>query len=134
MGFHAKEDVTHMPTIKRSLLVFAAVVLVIGAMPAFAQEPSTAQGQLLRVDSNAKTISIRTAQGTEMLFSYNDDTKVTGAGNSVAGLATMSGTELTIHFMKRQQENVATQIEVLKKPDTPARPNEQTRPEEQRRP
>jgi hypothetical protein len=124
MGFHAKEDMTHMPTIKRSLLVFAAVLLVLGAMPALAQEPTVAQGQLVRVDANAKTIAIRTAQGADMLFSYNEQTKVSGAGDSVAGLATMTGTELTIHFTKRQQENVATQIEVAKKPDTQARPDE----------
>ena len=104
-----------MRTTRRALLVLAAVVLMMGVMPVLAQEPSVAQGQLVKVDSNAKTIAIRTPQGTQMQFSYTDDTKVTGADESIAGLATMAGADLTVHFTKTQQENVATQIEVRKK-------------------
>ena len=105
-----------MRTTKRALLVIAAVVLMVGVVPALAQEPSIAQGQLLKVDANAKTVAIRTVEGTQMQFSYTDDTKVTGAGESVAGLATMAGTDVTVHFIKKQQDSVATQIEVRKKP------------------
>jgi YD repeat-containing protein len=104
-----------MRTTRRALFVLAAVVLLVGVMPALAQEPSIAQGQLVRVDANAKTIAIRTPQGTQMQFSYTDDTKVTGADESVAGLATMAGADLTVHYTKKQQDNVATQIEVRKK-------------------
>ena len=99
---------------KRALLVLAAVLVMVGVMPALAQEPSIAQGQLLKVDANAKTIEIRTAQG-EMQFSYTDDTKVTGANEKVAGLATMAGTNVTVHYTVKQQDKVATQIEVQKK-------------------
>jgi hypothetical protein len=104
-----------MRTSRRAFLALAAVVLMVGVMPALAQEPSIAQGQLVKVDANAKTIAIRTAQGTQMQFSYTDDTKVTGADESVAGLATMAGADLTIHYTKKQLDNVATQIEVRKK-------------------
>jgi hypothetical protein len=104
-----------MRTTTRALLVLVAVLLMVGVMPALAQEPSMAQGQLLKVDANAKTFSIRTAQDTPMQFSYTDDTKVVGADDSIAGLATMSGQDVTVHFIKKQQENVATQIEVQKK-------------------
>ena len=104
-----------MRTTRRALLVLAAVALMVGVMPVLAQEPSVAQGQLVRVDANAKTIAIRTPQGTQMQFSYTDDTKVTGADESVAGLATMAGADLTVHYTKKQQDNVATQIEVRKK-------------------
>ena len=104
-----------MRTTRRALLVLAAVVLMVGVMPALAQEPSVAQGQLVKVDANAKTIAIRTAQGNQMQFSYTEDTKVTGADESVAGLATMAGADLTVQYTKKQQDNVATQIEVRKK-------------------
>ena len=104
-----------MRTTRRAFLVIAAVVLMVGVMPALAQEPSVAQGQLVKVDANAKTIAIRTAQGAQMQFGYTDDTKVTGADESVAGLATMAGADVTIHFTKKGQDNVATQIEVRKK-------------------
>jgi YD repeat-containing protein len=104
-----------MQSTKRTLLILAAVLLMVGSVTALAQESSIAQGQLVKVDANAKTIAIRTPQGTQMQFSYTDDTKVTGADESVAGLATMAGADLTVHYTKKQQDNVATQIEVRKK-------------------
>jgi hypothetical protein len=104
-----------MRTVKRTLLVLAAVLLMVGAVPALGQEPAIAQGQLVRVDANAKTIAIRTAEGAPMQFSYTADTKVTGVEEGVAGLATMAGTDVTIRYVKKEQDNVATQIEVKKK-------------------
>jgi hypothetical protein len=106
----AKEK--YMTTMKRTLVALAAVVLLVGAMPLLAQEPSTAQGQLMKVDATAKTIAIRTAQGATMQFSYNDDTRVVGADQGVAGLATRAGANLSVQFVKNGQDNVATQIEV----------------------
>jgi hypothetical protein len=104
-----------MRTVTRTVLVLAAVLLIVGAMPTRAQEPSIAQGQLMRVDANARMIAIRTSEGSQMRFSYTDDTKVIGADEGVSGLATMAGTDVTIHYFKNQTENVATQIEVLRK-------------------
>ena len=111
-----------MRTSKRTLLVLAAVLLMVGVVPALAQdsrapapEPSIAQAQLLKVDATAKTIAIRSAQGAPMQFSYTADTKVVGADQGVAGLATMSGADVTVEFVKKGQENVATQIEVHQK-------------------
>jgi hypothetical protein len=108
---------------KRALIVLAAVLLV--AVPILAQEAgggraqqpaaSVASGELVKIDTSAKTIAIKTASEPNMLFSYSDDTKVTGAGKDVAGLATMTGTMVTIHFTKRGQTNVATEIEVQAK-------------------
>lgn len=109
-----------MAVMRYALVVLAAVLLVTGTT--LAQEPanpreaaSIAQGELVKVDTNAKTIVIRTAPGPQMVFSYTDQTRVAGADQGVAGLATMTGTPLTIHFTKKDQANVATQIEVQKK-------------------
>jgi hypothetical protein len=108
-----------MRTGKRTLFVLAAVLLMVGVMPALAQEPraepSKAQGQLLKVDATAKTIAIRSAQGAQMQFSYTEDTKVVGADQGVAGLATMSGADVTVEFVKKGQDNIATEIEVHQK-------------------
>jgi len=71
-------------------------------------------GELVRVDTTAKTISVRPEKGDAMVFTYNDATKVTGAGD-VAGLATMAGSNVTVHFAKQGQTNLASQIEVQKK-------------------
>ena len=84
-----------MRTAKRTLPILAAVLLMVGVMSALAQEPrpqepSIAQGQLLKVDATARTIAIRSATGTQMQFSYTEDTKVVGADQGVAGLATIT--------------------------------------------
>ena len=86
--------------------------------PAPAQAPApkaeVAMGELVRVDTTAKTISVRPAKGDPLVFTYNDATKVSGAGD-VAGLATMSGSQVTVHYAKQGQSNLASQIEVQKK-------------------
>jgi hypothetical protein len=104
-----------MRTLKPALfVVLATVLLMVGGIAAVTQEPSIAEGQLLRVDGNAKTLMIRTADGTQMQFMYTDETTVTGAGDSISGLATMTGAAVTVAYTKKQQDNIATQIEVKK--------------------
>jgi hypothetical protein len=105
----------------KALIVVAAIALVVSVTPTLAQQPdvpqsNTAQGQLVRVDSKAKTITIRTPSDEQMVFTYSDSTKVTGAGDTVAGLATLEGTDVVVTYTKRGQENIAAQIDVQKKP------------------
>lgn len=78
-----------------------------------------AQGELLDVDTTAKTIEIKTAAGGEMTFKYNDSTQVSGAREGVAGLATFTGRQVTIHFMSEGTNNTATRIEVKADADKP---------------
>jgi len=74
-------------------------------------QTQTAQGELLDVDNKASTVRIRTETG-EMSFRYTDATKVTGAQKGVAGLATMTGSDVVVMFQKDGQMNVATSIDV----------------------
>jgi len=111
----------------RALLAFTAAAFVSGAMPLRAQEPrnppaqaqaqeaKTAQGQLMRVDTEARTLSIQAAQGSPLVFRYTPDTKVIGADKGVAGLATMSGASVTVQYVLQDKDNVATQIEIRAK-------------------
>jgi hypothetical protein len=78
--------------------------------PAQAQT-QTAQGELLDVDGKANTLTIKTETG-EMTFRYNDQTKVTGAQKGVSGLATMTGSQVTLMFRKEGQINLVTSIDV----------------------
>jgi len=102
-----------------------------------------ASGQLIRVDTKAKTFTIKVADMSRPSvsspsdpsrpsnppanpvsagasssaampaeFTYNDTTKVTGSDKTVEGLATMSGTEVTVHYVKQADKNVATEIEI----------------------
>ena len=115
----------------RALLAFTAAAFVAGAMPLRAQEPrnppaqppaqaqaqeaKTAQGQLMRVDTEARTLSIQGAQGSPLVFRYTPATKVIGADKGVAGLATMSGAAVTVQYVVQDKDNVATQIEIQAK-------------------
>jgi len=80
-----------------------------------APEPAPVVGELTRVNPDAKTIMIKPANGVELTFKYTDATAVTGAEKSVAGLATMSGAQVTVTYKVEGTSNVATRIEVRSK-------------------
>ena len=84
---------------------------VIQAAPPAQAQIQTAQGELLDVDGKASTLTIKTQSG-EMTFRFNEETKVTGAQKGVSGLATMTGSQVTVQFRKDGQINVATSIDV----------------------
>ena len=66
-----------------------------------AQAPETPQifeGELLKVDATAQTLSIKSPEGQEMEFRYNDQTLISGAEGRVEGLATKSGTAVSVYF------------------------------------
>jgi hypothetical protein len=75
------------------------------------EQMQAAQGELLDVDGKANTFTIKTQTG-EMTFRYNDQTKVTGAQKGVAGLATMTGSQVIVMYRKNGQINLATSIDV----------------------
>ena len=75
-------------------------------------EEQTARGELASIDATAKMLSIKPVAGAEQKFQYNDSTKVTGARGGVAGLATQSGKQVTVHFKNEGANRVATEIDV----------------------
>jgi len=75
-------------------------------------EEQTARGELSDIDATAKMLTITPTAGAEQKFQYNDSTKVTGARGGVAGLATQSGKQVTVHFKNEGANRVATEIEV----------------------
>jgi hypothetical protein len=102
-GFHAQQP--------EPLRLTAPAPHVIQAEPPAQAQTQTAQGELLDVDGKANTLTIKT-QSNEMTFRYNDATKVTGAQKGVAGLATMTGSQVTVQFRKEGPLNIATMIDV----------------------
>jgi hypothetical protein len=78
------------------------------------QKPAAqiARGELTDVDAKAKMLTIKAAEGAEQKFQYNDATKVTGDRAGVAGLATLSGKQVVVHFTSQGANRVATEIEV----------------------
>lgn len=73
----------------------------------------TARGELISVDAAKRTLTI-SVEKKDQVFQYNDETKVTGAQGGVAGLATMSGRQVTVQFMTKGADRIATAIEVAK--------------------
>jgi hypothetical protein len=86
--------------------------------PPAQQNPPTAektyQGQLGKVDATAKEITLKGSDNKEMIFTYNDQTKMTGIDNGAQGLAGKAGSNLKVTYRENRGTNLATQIEVQK--------------------
>lgn len=72
----------------------------------------TAKGELLKVDAEKMTLSIKAADGAEMEFAYNSRTEITGAQKGVQGLATAAGSKVTVSFTATGETKTATKVEV----------------------
>src|SRR5579871_3584962 len=75
-------------------------------------EPASITGELTRVMPDQKAFTVKSTSGAEMLFRYNDQTIVAGAENNFAGLATSSGSEVTVSYKNYSEGNMETRIEV----------------------
>jgi hypothetical protein len=75
-------------------------------------ESMVATGELLRVDTSAKMIEVRTGPNTVKVFQYTDDTEVKGADRAPRGFATMAGSKITVRYAHHGETDVATEIEV----------------------
>lgn len=84
------------------------------AQPAPAEaedETSSATGELMSVDADKQMLTIKAVDGSEWTFRYTEDTEVDAAQDGVAGLATKSGTLVTVHFISEGEVKTATRIE-----------------------
>jgi hypothetical protein len=113
----------------RIAAIALSVVALAGAPALLAQQPpqqperpAAAQpsgpsltGDLIKVDSTAKTITVKAADGAETVFAYNDATTVTGA-KDVAGLATMTNQRVTVNFNENAQTKAKTATKITVQP------------------
>ncbi len=79
-----------------------------------AQAEKPFQGTLIKVDTDAKTLTAKDASNKEMVFHYTEKTEVVGSENSIQGLAAKSGTKLNITYSVEKGSNNATRIEMEK--------------------
>jgi hypothetical protein len=78
----------------------------------------TFEGQLVKVDTTAKTISVKGTddrQPKEMSFSYDDSTQVIGGDKTVQGLTGKTGSDLKITYREDRGTNQVTKIEMVDK-------------------
>jgi hypothetical protein len=78
-----------------------------------AQAERVFEGQLVKVDVDAKSITVKGA--TEMTFDYTDATQIAGADGKIQGLASRAGAPLKVTYRAAQGKNTAMKIEVLEK-------------------
>ena len=105
------------------LLLALAIVAVAAATPVLTaasvtQDQSSKEkmirGELVKVDTEHMTLTIKDPSGTEIEFQYNTDTKVEGSTNGVQGLSTQTGTHLAVHYVEQTDQKLATRIEITK--------------------
>jgi len=109
-----------MRNVSRLLLLLVVVAVVSQTFvaqgvrpPAQAAQQQAFQGILVKVDSDAKTLTARGADNKDMVFHYTDKTEVIGSEN-VQGLAGKSGTKLNITYSVEKGANTAMKIEMLR--------------------
>lgn len=78
---------------------------------------SSLKGELVKVDTTAKMLTIKATDGKTQTVAYNESTKVTGAQTGIAGLANQPSTKVTVKFTGMGAARVASEIVVEK--DTP---------------
>ena len=71
-------------------------------------------GQLVKVDAQAKWISVKGPGDKEMQFDYTDATQVVGEKN-VQGLAGKTGADLRVTYRDAGGKLTATKIETIEK-------------------
>ena len=74
-------------------------------------QAQTATGQLAKVDTNAKEITIKTGE-KEMVITWNDQTQITGVDGGAQGLSGKTGATLRVTYQSRGGANLASRIEV----------------------
>lgn len=106
------------------LVLSASLALCLAAeSPARAQQPSeqgraqqaqveVVEGELLEVDPDTRTISVRAPGGGELQFTYTNETVITGADEQTQGIATIEGAHVRVYFTRSDEAYTATRVVV----------------------
>jgi hypothetical protein len=78
-----------------------------------AKAPQTIAGDLTDVDTTAKTLTVKSADGSEVTFKYTEATEISGAKGGAAGLATMKDAKVTVHFTEDSKDHGKTATRVI---------------------
>lgn len=97
-----------------SIFVLMATPFILGTTEKKQQAEAQlqAQGELLRVDPDSSTLTIKSESGQEIEFSYNESTAVMGADQDAAGLATVTGSNVKIEYRVENDQKIALKIHV----------------------
>jgi hypothetical protein len=102
-------------------LLALTLAAMAGAAPINQDQASTqsaakmARGELVKVDTDSQTFTIKQDNGEQAQFQYTADTKVEGSQTSMQGLATDTGSTVSVWYTESGASKIATRIEVTKK-------------------
>ena len=112
-----------MRIILAAVLVVSSAAIAVSAQQS-SREPQqkqdvvqmlTVTGELVDVNTDANVIRVRKQDNSEMNFSYSPETEIVGADKAVSGLATLKGSEVTVHYTLHGKTNAAAKIEITPK-------------------
>lgn len=110
--------ITHLASfaLAASLLAGASsTALAQQAAPGKAEDQAKAQtvsGELMKVDSEKKTIAVKLADGAEWTFNYTATTEISGDKKGEQGLATSEGSKVVVHYTSADGKKTATKVEI----------------------
>jgi hypothetical protein len=74
---------------------------------------SPVAGEVVSIDATGKKITIKPLTGAELVFTYTDETEISGAQKDAAGLATVEQARVTVHFSEDAESKVKTAIRIV---------------------
>ena len=79
----------------------------------------TISGELVKVDTEKKILSVKMSDGAEWAFDYTSSTEISGDNKGEQGLATAEGSKVVVHYTTADDKKIATKVEV--QPPSPAK-------------
>jgi hypothetical protein len=80
-----------------------------------AKSPEPVTGEIVSINTETKTLVVRTAPDSDMKFTYSEETEIVGADKGTEGLATKTGSSVTVTYDVHGTANIALKIEVKPK-------------------
>ena len=80
-----------------------------------AKSPEPVTGEIVSINTETKTLVVKTTPDSDMKFTYSEDTQIVGAEKGTEGLATKTGSAVTVTYDVHGTANVALKIEVKPK-------------------
>ncbi len=110
-----------MRHLRTSVVVLAlTLIAALSAVAAGAQsaqmstDTKTVQGQLVKVDADNQVFTIKQENGEEVQFHYDTNTEVQGSQTTVQGLASETGTRVSVQYTESDNKKHAQRIEIQK--------------------
>jgi Cu/Ag efflux protein CusF len=102
-----------------TLTAFSQQAPAPGGPPAQQNPPQAAEksytGTLSKVDLTAKEITVKGADNKEMVFTFTEQTQMSGIDEKPQGLSGKTGSNLKVTYREGRGSNVASKIEVESK-------------------